>query len=176
MAKSHSCFPMTRSPDLPMARSGSSRSPDHQISNAHLINQERSSMSVTTIATTSLRTREMVAEGTMAFHFDRPAGFEFVPGQTMDITLNNPPETDAEGNVRTFSIASAPGDPGLMITTRLRDTAFKRVLQSIALPAEVKLDGPHGSFMLHKNTAKPAVFLAGGIGITPFFSIIQQAA
>jgi len=63
-----------------------------------------------------------------------------------------------------------------MITTRLRDTAFKRVLQSIALPAEVKLDGPHGSFMLHKNTAKPAVFLAGGIGITPFFSIIQQAA
>ena len=133
-------------------------------------------MSVTTITATSLRNREMVAEGTMAFHFDRPAGFEFIPGQTMDITLNNPPETDAEGNTRTFSIASAPADPGLMITTRLRDTAFKRVLRSIALPAEVKVDGPHGSFTLHKNPAKPAVFLAGGIGITPFFSIVQNAA
>src|SRR5262245_50394146 len=133
-------------------------------------------MSVTTITTTSLRSREMVAEGTMAFHFDRPAGFEFIPGQTMDITLNNPPETDAEGNTRTFSIASAPADPGLMITTRLRDTAFKRVLRSIALPAEVKVDGPHVSFTLHKNPAKPAVFLAGGIGITPFFSIVQNAA
>jgi ferredoxin-NADP reductase len=133
-------------------------------------------MSVTTITTTSLRTREMVAEGTMAFHFDRPPGFEFIPGQTVDITLNNPPETDAEGNTRTFSIASAPADPGLMITTRLRDTAFKRVLRSTALPSEVKIDGPHGSFTLHKNPAKAAVFLAGGIGITPFFSIAQQAA
>jgi ferredoxin-NADP reductase len=133
-------------------------------------------MSVTTITTTSLRSREMVAENTMAFHFDRPTGFEFIPGQTMDITLNNPPETDAEGNTRTFSIASAPADSGLMITTRLRDTAFKRVLRSVVLPAEVKVDGPHGSFTLHKNPAKPAVFLAGGIGITPFFSIVQNAA
>ena len=133
-------------------------------------------MAVTTVTTTSLRTREMVAEGTMAFHFDRPAGFDFIAGQTMDITLNNPPETDAEGNTRTFSIASAPTDPQLMITTRLRDTAFKRVLRSLPLPTEVKLDGPHGSFTLHKNPAKSGVFLAGGIGITPFFSIIAQAA
>jgi ferredoxin-NADP reductase len=126
--------------------------------------------------TSALRSRETVAEGTMAFHFDRPAGFEFRAGQYMDVTLNNPPETDGEGNTRTFSIASAPSDPRLMITTRLRDTAFKRVLRSIALPAEVKLDGPNGSFTLHKSQAKPAVFLAGGIGITPFFSIVTQAA
>lgn len=133
---------------------------------------------MTTTATniSALRKREAVAEGTMAFRFDRPAGFEFKAGQYMDITLNNPPETDAEGNTRTFSIASAPSDPELMITTRLRDTAFKRVLRSMALPAEVKLDGPNGSFTLHKNQTKPAVFLAGGIGITPFFSIVSQAA
>src|SRR5262249_12053827 len=117
-------------------------------------------MSVTTITTTSLRSREMVAEGTMAFHFDRPAGFEFIPGQTMDITLNNPPEAAAEGNTRPSPPPSAPADPGLRITPRLRDTAFKRVLRSIALPAEVKLDGPHGSFTLHKNPAKAGVFLA----------------
>ena len=58
----------------------------------------------------------------------------------------------------------------------MRDTAFKRVLRSMPLGTEVKIDGPSGSFTLHKNSAKPAVFLAGGIGITPFHSILRQAA
>jgi ferredoxin-NADP reductase len=129
----------------------------------------------TTASITLLRTRETVAEGTMAFHFDRPGGFDFKAGQYMILTLLNPPEMDAEGNTRTFTISSPPADPGLMITTRMRDTAFKRVLRTITLPAEVKIKGPYGSFTLHKDAAKPAVFLAGGIGITPFLSIIAQA-
>lgn len=112
----------------------------------------------------------------MAFHFDKPQGFEFRPGQTIDLTLLNPPETDAEGDIRTFSIVSAPFDPDLMIATRMRDTAFKRVLRSIPLGTQVKIDGPGGSFTLHKNPARSAVFLAGGIGITPFHSIVRQAA
>jgi ferredoxin-NADP reductase len=130
----------------------------------------------TTIHPSTLRSRETVAEGTMAFHFDRPEGFDFKAGQFMMVTLMNPPETDAEGNRRTFTISSAPSDPDLMITTRLRDTAFKRVLRSIALPAEVTIAGPYGKFTLHTDPARPAVFLAGGIGITPFFSISVQAA
>ena len=134
-------------------------------------------MPTTTLTnTTVLRKREQVAEGTMAFHFDKPAGFEFRAGQSLDWSLINPPETDAEGNTRAFSIASAPFDPDLMIATRMRDTAFKRVLRSMPLGTQIKIDGPGGSFTLHKNSAKPAVFLAGGIGITPFFSILRQAS
>ena len=134
-------------------------------------------MATTTLTnTTVLRKREEIAEGTMAFHFEKPEGFEFRAGQAIDWTLINPPETDAEGNTRTFSITSAPSDPDLMIATRMRDTAFKRVLRSTPLGAQVKMDGPSGSFTLHKNSAKPAVFLAGGIGITPFRSIIRQAS
>ena len=125
--------------------------------------------------TSALRNREQVAGGTMAFHFDKPASFEFRAGQAIDLTLLNPPETDAEGNTRAFSIVSAPFDPELMIATRMRDTAFKRVLRSIPLGTQVKIEGPSGSFTLHKNSSKPAVFLAGGIGITPFFSMIRQA-
>ena len=49
--------------------------------------------------------REEVAEGTMAFYFERPSGFNFKAGQSADVTLTNPPQTDAEGNTRTFSIA-----------------------------------------------------------------------
>ena len=122
-----------------------------------------------------LLNRDEVAEGTAAFHFERPPGFEFKAGQSADLTLLNPPETDAEGNVRTFSIVSAPFEEQLMFTTRMRDTAFKRSLKKMPLGTAVKMDSAMGSFTLHKNSAKPAVFLAGGIGITPFFSIVKQA-
>ena len=55
-----------------------------------------------------LMRREGVAEGTMAFHFEKPSGFNFKAGQSADVTLTDPPEIDAEGNTRTFSIASPP--------------------------------------------------------------------
>jgi ferredoxin-NADP reductase len=122
-----------------------------------------------------LLNRVEVAQDTMAFHFEKPMGFDFKPGQSVDLTLMNPPETDAEGNTRTFSIASAPFENQLMFATRMRGTAFKSSLKTLAIGTTVKMDSAMGSFTLHKNAAKPAVFLAGGIGITPFFSMVRQA-
>jgi ferredoxin-NADP reductase len=122
-----------------------------------------------------LLNRVEVAEGTIAFHFEKPTGFDFKPGQSADLTLPNPPETDAEGNVRTFSIASAPFEDQLMFATRMRDTVFKRSLKKMPLGTVVKMDSAMGSFTLHGNSAKPALFLAGGIGVTPFSSIVRQA-
>lgn len=123
-----------------------------------------------------LKSHRQVAEGTMVFLFDKPAGFEFVGGQSMDLTLIEPPQTDAEGNTRAFSLASAPHEPELMVATRMRDTAFKRVLETLTPGSEVKIEGPFGSMTLHRKTTRPAVFLAGGIGITPFRSMLFQAA
>ena len=123
-----------------------------------------------------LLSRVQVAEGTMAFHFEKPSHFEFTPGQASDLSLPNPPETDSEGNTRTFSIASSPFENQLMFTTRMRDTAFKRSLKKVPLGTQVKISPATGSFTLHKNAAKAAVFLAGGIGITPFLSILRQAS
>ena len=80
-----------------------------------------------------LLNRVEVAEDTMAFHFEKPPGFAFKPGQSADLTLLNPPETDSEGNVRTFSIASAPFEDQLTFATRMRDTAFKRSLRKCRL-------------------------------------------
>ena len=125
--------------------------------------------------TSKLIRREEVAESTMAFHFEKPTGFDFKPGQSADITLINPPETDAEGNIRTFSIASAPFESELVFATRMRDSAFKRSLKKVPLSTEVNMTPASGDFTLHKNPTKPAVFLAGGIGITPFHSIALQA-
>lgn len=123
-----------------------------------------------------LRKHEEIAERTMAFHFERPSGFEFRAGQFVDLTLLHPGEMDSQGAARTFTIASAPYEDELVLATRMRNTAFKRVLGALPPGAEVRLEGPMGSFTLHRNPAKAAVFLAGGIGITPFRSILRQAA
>jgi ferredoxin-NADP reductase len=123
-----------------------------------------------------LTKKEEASEGTMAFYFTKPQGFDFQAGQFIDLTLIGPAETDAEGNTRAFTLASPPYEDYLMVATRLRNTAFKRVLRDAPMGLEVSVEGPMGSFTLHRNTAKPAVFLAGGIGITPFLSIIRQAA
>lgn len=132
-------------------------------------------MTTATSVHTKLEKSELVAQGTMAFHFAKPSGFEFRAGQSIDLTLLNPPETDGEGNTRAFSLASAPFDRDLMIATRMRDTAFKRVLRDAPVGMEVKLEGPSGSFVLHRKAEKTAVLLAGGIGITPFLSMVRQA-
>ncbi len=111
----------------------------------------------------------------MAFHFEKPKGFTFEPGQCGDFTLTNPPQTDAEGNTRSFSLACAPFEDDLIITTRMRDTAFKRSLKLIDLGTELDLEAPWGELTLHKDTSIPAVFLTGGIGITPVRSIVLEA-
>jgi ferredoxin-NADP reductase len=111
----------------------------------------------------------------MAFHFAKPSGFAFTAGQAADLTLLDPPETDSEGNTRTFSIVSPPFEDQLTFATRMRDTAFKRSLKVAPIGVEINIAPPTGSFTLHKNANKPAVLLAGGIGITPSLSVVRQA-
>jgi ferredoxin-NADP reductase len=130
----------------------------------------------TMVALSKLLSRQQVAEGTIAFQFEKPPGWMFRAGQALDMTLPEPPETDSEGNTRTFSIASAPEEGTLTIATRMRDTAFKRVLKLLPIGSEIKIEGPSGDLTLHSNIARPAVLLAGGIGITPFRSMVLGAA
>ena len=123
-----------------------------------------------------LVSRQEVGEGTIAFRFEKPPKWTFQPGQYLDMTVLDPSETDAEGNTRTFSIASAPHEATLMVATRMRDTAFKRVLNRMPPGTAVKLEGPSGDLTLHNDVKRTAVFLAGGIGITPFRSMALHAA
>ena len=110
----------------------------------------------------------------MAFYLEKPEGFDFIAGQYMTVSLFNPPETDDEGDSRFLSIASAPYEKYLMVATRIRDTAFKRVLKNLLVGSEIKIAGPDGSFYLPQKSFRPVVFLIGGIGITPVFSIIKN--
>lgn len=123
----------------------------------------------------TLTDRKAIAEGTMAFWFRPVPALTFTAGQFGDFTLTDPPRTDRKGNTRTFSLASSPSNDQIMITTRLRDSAFKESLRTIRLGTAVEFMGPMGSFTLHKDASRPAVFLTGGIGITPVRSIVEHA-
>jgi ferredoxin-NADP reductase len=121
--------------------------------------------------------RTEVADGTMAFQFEKPNNFIFKSGQYIDLTLSGCETECGPSNTltHTFSIASSPFDHELLLTTRMRDTAFKRGISTLPIGSTVKIEGPMGSFSLHNNTARPAVFLAGGIGIAPFLSMLTYA-
>jgi ferredoxin-NADP reductase len=128
-----------------------------------------------TIYTTKLRATRPVAHDTMAFRFDKPPGFRFEPGQAIDVALPAPPGGDAQSARHTFSIVSAPFENELTIATRMRDSAYKRALGALPVGTDVSIDGPFGSLTLHTDRLRAAVFIAGGIGITPFISMLRQA-
>ncbi len=124
-----------------------------------------------------LLNRTEVAEGTMAFALERPAGFDFVAGQYQTLTLPDPLYNDEKGNVRTFSVASPPQETGhLLVATRMTGSALKRSLADAPLGTPLQIFGPAGSFTLSASGGRPVVFVAGGIGITPFRSMVLDAA
>ncbi|GAB3649796.1 ferredoxin--NADP reductase [Ramlibacter alkalitolerans] len=129
-----------------------------------------------TSETVRLQRREEVAHGTMAFHFDKPAGFSFKPGQAIDLILPDPAIAGTEGARHAFSIVSAPHEGELVVATRRRDSAFKNALAGLALGAPAQVEGPFGALTLHNKAERAAVFVAGGIGITPFMSMLRHAA
>ncbi len=127
----------------------------------------------------ALKDKKQIAEGTYEFIFEKPKGFSFNAGQHVRMTLLNPSESDSKGNSRFLTLASTPQDKDLVVAMRMTDSAFKRVLGQMQIGEKVLiqilLHSPHGSFVIHDNASKPAVFLIGGIGIVPAFSMIKDA-
>jgi len=126
-----------------------------------------------------LKGKKQIAKGTWAFTFEKPQGFQFKAGQHIRMTLINPLETDSRGNSRFFSLANSTQDTELVIAMRMGPSAFKKSLECMQVGEkvliQVLLGVPHGAFTLHEDASKPAIFLAGGIGIVPVFSMIKDA-
>jgi ferredoxin-NADP reductase len=122
--------------------------------------------------------RQRVARDTTAFWFAaNGTNFEFRAGQHADFVFTQPCVGSESDNSRTFSLASPSQEKGpIMIAMRMRKTDFKNALMAAALGTKFIVSRSSGSFTLHRDITRPAVFLAGGVGITPIRSILRQAA
>lgn len=119
--------------------------------------------------------KKEVAEGTLEFTLEKPEGFAYRAGQYGDLVLPASSGLSEANNKHGFSFVSAPYEATLRMATRLRDTPFKRAARLVPEGTMVRLLALWGDFTLHRNEAVPAVFVIGGIGITPVRSIIAQA-
>lgn len=120
-----------------------------------------------------LLNRKEVARDTVVFQFSKPPGFTFKPGQYGGFTLINPIEIERGTATKRFSLLSTPDDDDIAIVTRMQNSAYKHSLNALPLHKEIKFAGPTGNFILHEEKTIPAVFIAGGIGIAPFYSMIR---
>ena len=118
-----------------------------------------------------LQKKQEEAENTMSFYFSKPEGFVYEAGQTIDLTIPEMPGS----NTRTFSLITEPQEDCLAIATRMTNSEYKLALKKLEIGDEVEIEGPYGSFRLHQNEQRSAVFLVGGIGITPFMGMIKDA-
>ena len=123
----------------------------------------------------SLKRREEIAAGTWAFSLGLEGReFSFLPGQAIDLFLIDPPHPDPRGPQHAFTIAGTAGPDAIQIATRIRESVYKRNLLEMPLGSKLEVDGPWGDLTL-PNEPGDIVLLAGGIGVTPFRAMAQDA-
>lgn len=130
-----------------------------------------------------LEKQEVEGTDVMSFKFSREdqgtqysnkRSLDYIAGQFAFFDIGGV-YNDPKGPIRHFTIASSPTEKFILISTRIRDSPYKKRLASLEPGIKVKVRGPEGNFVLHKDHSKSAVFLSGGIGVTPFRSMIKYA-
>ncbi|MGH3072569.1 MAG: ferredoxin--NADP reductase [Gaiellaceae bacterium] len=125
---------------------------------------------------TVAETRE-VAKGTLMVLFAVEEYPDYRPGAYFWVELPDRGHQDEKGLRRHITLVTSPTDEGVVgLATRLRDSAFKRTLAELRVGDEVEVEEPKGSFLLPEDTSVEYVFVAGGIGITPFRSMLRYIA
>ncbi|MBI2032680.1 MAG: FAD-dependent oxidoreductase [Candidatus Levybacteria bacterium] len=118
--------------------------------------------------------KEKLAKNTYSFYFfKKKLDLNFIPGQYLRMSLNiNKP--DVRGSSRYFTISSSPRNlEYLVFTTKIIKSSFKKRMFSLKKGEQVDFFGPVGYFDFNEKSNNQKIFLAGGIGITPFHSILQ---
>ena len=125
-----------------------------------------------------VKEKREVAKGTLLVVFDlQGEEVDFRPGQYFWVELPDRGYEDEKGLRRHISVVTSPTERGVLgLCTRLRDTAFKKTLAELELGDEVEVEEPKGDYRLPEDTSSHYVFVAGGIGITVFHSMLRWIA
>ena len=122
----------------------------------------------------TLQEKIHLCDNIWSFRFITNTPQRWIAGQYISVELphDNP---DGEGTKRWFTISSAPFEGFIEITTRITQSTFKQSLASLPIGSDalIMLDNPHGTFTW-QNRNEPLVFVASGIGVTTFRSILRQ--
>lgn len=121
-----------------------------------------------------LKERVKVGTDTFDFIFYKDKKFNFRPGQYMEWTLKHR-SPDTRGNRRYFTLASSPTEPEIHLGVKFypEPSSFKNRLLALPKLGEIVVAQKSGDFVLPTTEKRGLVFIAGGIGITPFRSMIQ---
>lgn len=118
-----------------------------------------------------------VAKGTLLVLFAVDGYPDYRPGSYFWVELPDRGYSDERGLRRHISLVTSPTETGVVgLCTRLRDSAFKRTLAELEIGDTVEVEEPKGSFLLPEVTDADYVFVAGGIGITVFRSMLRYIA
>lgn len=122
----------------------------------------------------TLAEKKVIAADTYEFVFNPDRPLVFRAGQYLEWTLAHTP-SDSRGNRRFFTIASSPTEPTVRLGVKFYEPAstFKKALRELSPGDKVSASHIAGDFVLPKEAQKKLVFIAGGIGVTPFRSHIQ---
>jgi glycine betaine catabolism B len=124
-----------------------------------------------------LITKQNEAKGTKSFFWEPEKPISYSPGQYLYFTLPKLNYPDKRGATRQFTLSSSPTEGNLLrFTTRIRqESGFKKTLDELPIGSIVDGQGPSGTFIFDEKETGTQIFLAGGIGITPFRSMIKYA-
>lgn len=119
--------------------------------------------------------REMVGNEIILFRTKKPKDFIFSAGQWCFLVVPDIGLNDERGLRRAFSIASSPLENDLLFVIKTSESALKRTMKEVSPGTAITLEEPRGNLTLPQDISHPLIFLAGGVGIAPFRSLIRYA-
>ena len=126
--------------------------------------------------TAKLVSKKRRAKAIYSFNFLPEKALSYLAGQYIEMTVNHP-SFDSRGQKRWFTLSSSPNDKYITITTRIspksKSSSFKQALNNLSPGDQIQISQPMGDFVLPIDKTTPLLFVAGGIGITPFLSILS---